>query len=270
MVAISSFIGWAAHTTVTNVYNEVLRQGFSTAPNPFVGSSPLYYLRNTIIYIVLIGALLAIVLGVQSSLRDRKAHTMDLVLSRPVPTWLYLVAKFSGVAIWLLGVLIISAVINWASISGILGHVLSVTDSVRIISFYVLAWLFLLPFIVFGLLGGLYTHREANAFLLPIVIWSLLTFVLPQLGTAERPIALLNPVPAQIASQGFFFQLNRTIFGSLSITEHFKQASAVILRDNQVSGGLGKSIFVITGFGLISLAILLITKRTRLREDLYE
>lgn len=37
-----------------------------------------------VIYVLLIGSLMAIVLGAQATLRDRKESTADLVLSRPV------------------------------------------------------------------------------------------------------------------------------------------------------------------------------------------
>src|SRR3979411_273154 len=101
MVAVSSFIGWATNHTVTNVYNKAVKQSITKAANPFTGVSPLYYARNTVIYIVLIGALLAIVLGVQSMLRDRKARVTDLLLSRPLNTPLYLGAKLTGLCLWL-------------------------------------------------------------------------------------------------------------------------------------------------------------------------
>lgn len=270
MVGLSCFIGWATNHTVTNVYNEALKQGITSAPNPFAGVSPLYYARNTVIYIVLIGALLAIVLGVQSTLRDRKARVTDLLLSRPVSTSLYLAAKLAGLGIWLIGVLVASAVINWLSISLVIGHILSASDSIRLVAFYGVAWLFLIPFICLGLISGLYARRETSALLIPIVIWSLLTFVLPQLGTAEHPVSLLNPVPAQIVSKGFFFDINRTLFGPLSLTEHFKQASGAILKDDQASGNTTKSQVIVASFAVVSVTALLATKRSRIRDELYE
>jgi hypothetical protein len=102
------------------------------------------------------------------------------------------------------------------------------------------------------------------------VIWSLLTFVVPQLGTAEHPVSLLNPVPAQIVSHGFFFQVNQTVFGPLSLTEHFKQVSGTILKDDQASGSTYKSQIVMSSFAVISIAMLLTTKRARMRNELYE
>ncbi len=159
MVAVSCFIGWATYHAATNVYNETLRQGLTSAPNPFSAISPLYYVRNTVIYTVLIGALLAIVLGVQSMLRDRKARVTDLLLSRPVKLRLYLGGKLTGLSLSLLGILAVSAVINWLSISGIVGHLLSLQDSLRLAAFYLVALVFLIPFVSLGLLSGLYTRR---------------------------------------------------------------------------------------------------------------
>jgi ABC-2 type transport system permease protein len=269
MVALSCFIGWATNHTVTNVYNEAVRQHITNAPNPFTNVSPLYYARNTVIYVVLIGALLAIILGVQSALRDRKARVADLLNSRPISTSLYLGAKLSGLGIWLAAILALSGIINWLSISTIAGHALSGQDSLRLLAFYAAAWLFLVPFLALGLLSGIHARRETSALLVPIIIWSLLTLVLPQLGTAEHPVSLLNPVPAQISAHGFFFEVNQTIFGPLSLTEHFKNTSGHILKD-QTSGSLLKSELIITGFAFASVAALLATKRSRLREGLYE
>ncbi len=270
MVALSSFIGWATNHTVTSVYNETVKQGITTVPNPFTGVSPLYYARNTVIYIVLIGALMAIVLGVQSMLRDRKARVTDLLLSRPVSSSLYLSAKLSGLGIWLLGILMTSAVINWLSISLIIRHALSLQDSVRLLLFYGLAWLFLIPFVSLGLLSGVYTKRETSALLVPVVVWGMLTFVIPQLGTAEHPVSLLNPVPAQPTSHGVFFQVNQKVFGPLSITEHFKHVSGTILKNNEVKGSSRRSQIVVSSFAIVSMAVLLSTKRSRMRNDLYE
>jgi ABC-2 type transport system permease protein len=270
MTALSCFISWATNHTVTNVYNELLRQGATTAPNPFTGVSSLYYARNTVIYIVLIGALLAIVLGVQSMLRDRKAGVIDLLLSRPLGMVTYLCAKLTGLVTWLLAALAISGFINWMSISLITGHALSGGDSARLLLFYLSAGLFLVPFVVLGLLGGVYSRRETSALIAPIVIWATMIFVLPQLGTAEHPVSLLNPVPAQIVSHGLFFQVNQTIFSPLSIGEQFKHLSSSIFQDGQTTGGLRTSLTILVGFSVVSVGILLIAKRHRMRADLYE
>lgn len=270
MAAVSSFIGWATNHTVTNVYNEVLRQGITTAPSPFTGVSPLFYARNTVIYIVLIGALLAIVLGVQSMLRDRKAQVSGLLLSRPLSMTRYLGAKLLGLSFWLLVVLAVCGLVNWVSIVTIVGHALSLPDTLRLVAFYLTAELFLIPFLALGLINGIYARGETTAYILPIVSWSVITLVLPQLGTAEHPVSLLNPVPAQIAAHGLFFQINQTIFGPLSLAEHFKHVSGRILQDNQVTGTITGSLTIIGLFVVVSSGVLLATRRMQMRVGLYE
>jgi ABC-2 type transport system permease protein len=269
MVTASSVIGWLTNQVVTSVYDRTYAAGLTTQPNPFSAVSPLYYAKNTVIYIILIGALLAIVLGVQSTIRDRKSYTFDLVLSRPVRPASYLGAKLSGLLVWIAGILVLSAAISWASISAIIGSVLSPGDTIRLLGFYALAWLFLLPFIVLGMLTGLYSRRETTALLVPIVMWSVLTFVVPQLGTAEHPVSLLNPVPA-IASQGGVFQIANLVLGPLSLTEHFKTASGYVLGTTAGTGNPLLSLVVMVAFAGTLLVVLLTTQRDRMRSPLDE
>ncbi len=136
MIAASAFIGSSARATVTGVYREARNQGLTSAANPFDGLSPLYYARNTVIYIVLIGALLAIVIGARSTLRDRQARTTDLVLSRDVAPAVYLGAKLAGLGVFVFMVLAVSAVINIGCISAVTGQLLSPADSGRLIGLY--------------------------------------------------------------------------------------------------------------------------------------
>lgn len=271
MTTVSSFIGWSTHKTVSSVYNEALAQGVTTAPSPFSGISPLYYARNTVIYVVLIGALLAIIMGVTAQLRDRKARTTDLLLSRPIDTWAYLSAKLSGLGTLLAGIVGISAVISWLSIVVITGGVLPLGDTGRLLGFYMLSWVFLMPFVILGMLSGIHAKRETTALLVPIIIWSCLVFVLPQLGTAEHPTALLNPVPAVSTSSGLFFKINQKIFSPLSITEHFKALSGSILNDSQ-SNNSSPIVAVASMVGSLALSggLLARTKRGTLRGELYE
>ncbi len=269
MVTASSVIGWLTNQVVTSVYDRTYAAGLTTQPNPFSAVSPLYYAKNTVIYIILIGALLAIVVGVQSTIRDRKAHTFDLVLSRPVRPASYLGAKLVGLLFWVAGILALSAAISWTSIGAIVGSVLSPGDTIRLLGFYALAWLFLLPFIVLGMLTGLYSRRETTSLLVPIVTWSVLTFVVPQLGTAEHPVSLLNPVPA-IASQGGVFQLANLVLGPLSLTEHFKHASGYVLGNTVGAGNPLLSLAVMVAFAVSLLVVLLTTQRDRMRSPLDE
>ncbi|WP_309620325.1 ABC transporter permease [Salinibacterium sp.] len=269
MVVASSVIGWVTNQTVTNVYEKVLADGLTTAPNPFTGVTPLYYARNAVIYVLLIGSLMAIVLGVQATLRDRKAATADLVLSRPTSSVTRLLGQFAGLGIVLAAVIGISFVTSWMIISLINGAPLGWGDTGRVAGFGVLSWMLLATFALLGMLTGLRSKQETTALLVPFVIWSAVAFVLPQIGTAARPVSLLNPVPA-LSSTGGYFDVLSAITGPLSVTEQFKRASSIILQDTTVTGDAAPSVVVLIAFLVVMVALVITTPRARMRSALHE
>lgn len=264
MVSASSLIGWLTNTTVSSVWQQTVQDGLTTAPNPFAQVSPLFYARNTVIYLVLIGALMSIVVGVTSAMRDRKARTVDLVLSRPVGVPAYLAGKLLGIAAWLGLILLAVALITWTGISVIMHAPLGPADSARLVAFFTLALPLLLAFVTLGLLSGIHASRETTALLVPISIWSLVAFILPQIGTSANPVSLLNPVPAVLVPGGAFDTLN-VILRPLSITEQFKTASGVILNDPLVTGGLPLALVVIALAVVAGIIASLATGRDRIR-----
>ncbi|MHB1411989.1 MAG: ABC transporter permease [Thermoleophilia bacterium] len=236
MVFVSGFIGWEAHHTVTSVYQETLREGATSAPDPFAAQQPLGLIKNTVIYVILIGGLAAILLGVQAAAGDRKAGVLDLLYTRPVSIGQYTAGKLLGIQCLTGLVLAAAAAMSWIVIWLIQGRALSFPDTGSLAAFFALAWLFLLPFAALGFILGAMSRRETSALLVPILVWVLAAFVVPQLGTADHPVSLLNPVPAQPASQGPFFSFNRRVLQPLSITDRFKNASAGLLHLDEQAG----------------------------------
>ncbi len=271
MVLVSSGIGWATHHTVTSVFNETVRVTGQKLVNPFDRVSSLDSLKNTIIYIVLIGSLLAIVAGTRSSIRDRKAGVAELIFSRPLGNWSYAAGKLIGVQVWLGFVLAAAGVLSWLSVWLVTGQVLTSAATASLLAFFCLAWLFLAPFTALGLLAGAYSHYESTALLIPILIWVAFTFVIPQLGTAEHPTALLNPVPSAVSTSGAFFQFNRSILQPIAITEHFKHAGSVFLglagAGSRVVGG---DIASIIALGILGAALFVFVSSRVAKRDLYE
>ena len=268
MVSVSSFIGWSARSTVTAVYQQITAAGLTTAPNPFQGASPLYYAHNSVIYVVLIGALMAIVLGVQATLRDRKAATFVLILSRPVGSVGRLLGQLAALSVVIAVTVMLSAVISWASISAISGGVISADSTLRLTAFAGLSWLLLTGFCLLGMLAGIYSKKETTALLTPFIIWSFITFVLPQLGTAARPVALLNPVPSIPPPSGGVFDVINVITGPLAVTEQFKRAASIVLRDSTVAGSPVAAIIIVVAFVAILTFVLAATARQRMRSAL--
>lgn len=263
MTLISGFIGWSTHRTVIAIYRAALSSTGATGTNPFLASSPLENIKNTIVYIALIGALLAIVVGVRSSVRDRRAGTTDLLLSRPISPRAFLLGKLLGTQAWIGMVLLVALVVSWADVALVSGHPPGSSDSLAMTQTFAIAWIFLLPFCVVGHLAGFASRQESNALLVPILVWIAATFIIPQLGTAQNPVSLLNPVPGPSSIDGAFFRFNRAVLRPISFTEHFRHASAVTLglRD-AAPGGIGGDLASIGGAGLTSLLALASSTRT--------
>jgi ABC-2 type transport system permease protein len=271
MALVSSAIGWASHHTVMSVYDETILLMGRSIPNPFAGVSALDVTSNSVIYIVLIGALLATVVGVRSSVRDRRAGVADLVFARPIGARTYVAGKLLGVQAWI-GIVIVAAMAaTWVGVWVVNGRPLSFSETLSLLAFHALAWIFLLPFTVMGMVAGAKARNESTALLVPILVWVAIVFVVPQLGTAQNPTAVLNPVPAPVSSQDLFFRVNHVVLRPISITEHFKHAGAVILhlRDagsSAIAGDLGS----LAAVAILSLAALTLVTRTTLRRPLHE
>ena len=266
MVSVSSLIGWLTNRTVTRVWQQTTDAGLTHAPNPFTGAPPLAYAKNVVIYVILIGALLAIVLGATSLLRSRRSHTVDLLLSRPVDVRVYLAAKVTGLAVLLATILAAAAAVTWVSIAVILHHPLGVGPTLHLAGFYTVAGILLMGFVVMGMISGLYARTQTSAVLSPIVVWSVIVFIVPQLGTAALPVSLLNPVPS-IVTTGGVFSVVHTLLGPLSVTEQFKTISGALLGTSP-TGGAVAALATVIAFLALGLAVLLRTRRDVLRRDL--
>lgn len=264
MVSVSSFIGWLTNSTVSAVWEQTKAAGLTQAGNPFADVSPLYYARNTVIYVVLIGALMSITVGVTSAMRERKARTVDLVLTRPVSMRTHLASKVLGIATGFAAVLTLVAAITWISIAIIIHGPLGLGDTARILGLFAVTEVLLLAFAVVGMLSGIYASRETTALLVPISLWSIVAFVLPQVGTSQNPVSLLNPVPSVAAPGGAFDTLNALV-SPLSVTEQFKTAGGLILGDAQVTGSLTLSLSVVVLSLVVGFALLMTVSRDRIR-----
>lgn len=261
MVAASTFIGWRTSVTVTSIYDQVLADGLTTQPNPFTDVSPLYYVRNTVIYVLLIGSLMAATLGVQSALRDHKAETAALIGTRPVDGRALRAGRLLGLGILLAALVGITQIITWISVSALVGGPLTGAETFAIAGFGVITWLLLSGFAGIGVLSGRLLRRERTALLAPVVVWAAIAFVVPQLGTAARPVSLLNPVPLPAQDSGAFAWLSQ-VLSPLAITEHFKTASAALL-GSSYTGSPFTSSLIVALFACVALAAAVLIRADR-------
>lgn len=232
MTAVAGVLGWSSHRTILGVYDQakiLLAERNLPAPaNPFTLKPTLALLSNTEIYIPLIGALLAIVLGHLSIADDEASGVGRLVFSRPVNRRTYLAGKISAAGIVIAALMAASAVVGVVSLWIVNSSVPHGGEIARIIAFYAVAWLYLMVFAVIGMLTMLLTGRRPLALLSAMGTWLVITFVVPQFTSGLRPVASLNPIVDPVSTSQTFFQI--TQHGRpASIVEQYKTISAQLL-----------------------------------------
>lgn len=232
MTAMAGVIGWMSRETIVRVYDEAVRllatKGQAAPPNPFLLKPTLSLLSNMSIYIPLIGALLALVLGHLSLADDQSTGIGRLIFSRQISRTSYALGKILAAAQVLAAVLAASFAVSILSLVAVNRAVPSLGDLVRLGLFYSLSWLYLVMFALIGMVTVLLTRRRSLALLAAMGVWLVLTFVTPQFTSGLRPTTSLNPITDPVSTtQPFFTATARA--RPFSISEQYKEASGRIL-----------------------------------------
>ncbi len=235
MTAVSGLIGWSSHATIIRVYDETVRElaaaGKAAPPNPFAAKPRLSLLDNMIIYIPLIGALMAIVIGHMSITADRQAGVTRAIFSRPVQRSSYFWGKVAGSAF--AGTVIMAAclVLSVVSLTLINGSLPTASELLRLALFYALSGLYLLLFVLIGMVAALLTRSQSMALFAAVAVWVLVIFATPQFTSGLRPVASLNPVtdPASVSSSTFFKATSKA--KPIAVNEQYKALSTRILTE---------------------------------------
>jgi ABC-2 type transport system permease protein len=190
MTALAGVLGWSSHQTIIRVYDEAVKLLASTGkpapPNPFLLKPTLSLLSNMVVYIPLIGALLALILGHLSIVDDETNGTGRLVFSRQITRTSYVLGKIASAAAVLAVVLAASLLVSVASLL-VVNHTIAVGDFGRLGLFYALSWLYLMVFALIGMVTVLMTRRRSIALLSAMGAWLVITFVIPQFTSGLRP-----------------------------------------------------------------------------------
>ena len=255
MVLMSAWLGWSATATTNEIYAQasvaLQAEGRPVPPNPTISNSPLAMLRNMTTYMSLLGALVAIVLGHQMIIDDRRSGVFPLLASRPFSRASYASAKLLALFLTLLGLLVVAAVTNALTLLVLPGPRATAADWLGLLAFYGISGLYLLLFGLLALTAGALFRSETMALLVPITIWMALLFILPQVAANINPMAALNPVKAMVAPPGgAFFSLAGPLLAPVSFTSTYRDLTATILGFAPADiAGLG------TFGGILSLAI---------------
>jgi ABC-2 type transport system permease protein len=228
LTSLSTLIGWLTVRNVGKIFTDVKALRLTKASNPFASVPSLYYVRNSVIYIILVGSLMALILGVQSSLRERQSETAVLIQSRNVvPGTLYL-GQITAISTILLAAELFTTAMTFISIWLIQGKSMGLSSTLSLTYFLFISWVLLCGLCAIGILFGSLAKSEESAFLNPFVSWSVIVFVIPLVVTGVRPIALLNPTPSLSQSSGIPTWIH-DLLNPFMLMEHFKAISNWLL-----------------------------------------
>ncbi|MHB1376301.1 MAG: ABC transporter permease [Candidatus Humimicrobiaceae bacterium] len=264
MTLFSTYIGWSSRTTIENVYKETVKKlvsdGSANQPvDPFVSIPILSIIKNMIVYVFLIGSLLAIIIGYNSFLRERQSGVSKIIFSKPMNRKDFVLGKIAGILFPLLIITAISFLISLASVSLITGKMLSNPSILKLAAFYLISLIYMLIFAMSGLFFSIYLKSESMALLIPIIIWIFISFVLPELTSALNPNALLNPTNIQSATpHGQFLLSMQGALKPFSVSETYKVISGNLLELDYASSSLGIMKILASNLGSFIFMILLL------------
>ncbi len=258
LTSISSLIGWLTVRNVTKIYNDIVSQKLTTASNPFLKVPSLYYMRDSVIYFILIGSLMAIILGAQASLRDRKSDTDVLIRTRNVNLVQRILGQLSAIALIIACLVIVTLLTSYIAIWFIQKSPLSLSEIISLCGYGAVSALLMLAIAAIGFAFGTFSNSEESSLLYPIVAWALATFTIPQIITSTHPVALLNPTPAVATGTGLA-QTIVNLLSPLAVMENFKAIANSLLGIDKsmhltMTDAISFLFFVIGGL-IISIAI---------------
>ncbi len=238
MAIASSYISWSSQNILHVIYQEAIKMippGNPVPAFPVASAPALSILKNMIIYVVLIGSLLAIILGHIIGTRDRKAKTLRVLFSRPITRGQFFFAKVAALASSL-GLITLFAFLTTLVSLVILNKTFSTAWFGNLFLFYTVSYLFMLGFGLLALGFGLREQRSAQALLIPIMLWIVIIFALPELGSALFPTGSLNPIlpPTDVLQSPTLAFIHKIVY-PFSISEQYKALTSSLIGINIVT-----------------------------------
>lgn len=232
MTGLAGVIGWSGHSTIVRIYHQatvyLADRGQSAPANPFDLKPTLALLSNMEIYIPLVGALLALVVGNLSMADDAATGIGRLLFSRPLARSTYVAGKAVAVGVALLATMAACGLVSVVALGLVNQSWPTGSELGRIGLFYGLSWLYLLGFALVGMVTALLTDRRPLALLGAMGVWLVVTFALPEFTSGLHPVASLNPIVDPVSTSQAFFRITAKARW-LSLFEQYKAASSQIL-----------------------------------------
>lgn len=183
---------------------------FPPAPN----LNPLSASKSFVNYIGLLGALLAIVLGNASIVKEKRGGTLKLILSRQVFRDTFLNGKLIGNMALLLFITIFTSIITLGAVMTISNVALTIDSISRMFMFFLMSFLYMTFFLVLGIFAAVIMPYGNKALLITVIIWLVISFILPQIGDT---MDMDNQLPG-----GFFASMGMSKADSQKVLNNFK------------------------------------------------
>lgn len=183
---------------------------FPPAPNV----NPISISKGFVNYIGMIGALMAIVLGNNAIVREKRNGTLKLTLSRPIFRDVFLNGKLLGNISLLAAVVALVALLTYIALP-LIGHAsLKPDETLRMLLFFLMSFLYTCFFLVLSMTVSILSRNSNKAILISVIFWLVFAFILPQIGDT---MDMDNQLPG-----GFFAQMGMNRDQEKQVLEHFK------------------------------------------------
>jgi ABC-2 type transport system permease protein len=176
--------------------------------------NPLSASKSFVNYIGLLGALLAIILGNSSVVKEKRSGTLKLILSRQIFRDSFLNGKVIGNILLLFFITLFTFIISLVSVVFISTAALTGDDITRMFMFFMMSFLYMIFFVVLGIFMAVMIPNGNKALLITVVIWLVISFILPQIGDT---MDMDNQLPG-----GFFASMGMNKTDTQKVLDHFK------------------------------------------------
>ncbi len=255
---LSVYIGSTTKRAEMRIYNETVAtlqaDGATTLPAaPEIHT--LTILANLIEYVSIVGAILAVILGANTLSEERESGGLKLILSRPVYRDQLLWGKWLGNTAVLAALLGLVFLFNSVLLVGVGGIMPTAVELLRLFVFTLLALAYMLIFLSLAMFLSLRLNSSATVFLVSLVVWMVVSFVLPQMAETQMVnSSVVNSISGAINQIPQDTAVSQAI-NALSPTWHLRHIGGQLLQAAPGSGALGG--VTLAGHTLTALLVLL-------------
>jgi len=229
---LSVYIGSTTKHAEVRLYNDTVArltaEGSTVLPaKPEINT--LSILANLTEYVSIVGAILAVILGDNTLIEENESGGLKLILSRPVYRDRLLTGKLLGNAAVIGALLGLVFAFNITLLVAIRGFWPSWGEVFRLAAFIGLSFVYMLIFLTVSMLLSIRMKSSANVFLVSLVLWMLVSFVIPQMADTQMTNStVVNSISGTTNQIPQDTTTSRTL-NFLSPTWHLRDIGATLL-----------------------------------------